>query len=310
MREIRANWMTIVGWSLLAFGIGYIDWASGPFFSMTLFYLVPVAGAAWSAGRSAGTLVALAAGAASLTSDVLLLHQASNVPLFWNTGSRTFLLVIAAVAIDLIRRDRDRLSLLDAQRARSLQLLDRGLAAPAREMAELVDQWDGSLEGLKTMLRPRADEIGFLARDFSTMVRLQSGELPLSTTTFDLTDLVDELRAEHMGPRTIGLVRPTGSLRVAGDRARTRQALSALFALPGFDADLLVSLRSHQGAAEVVLSSTDRANARPAIATNDEAGLTVQLAQMLFTAQGGSVEVARNRLTHTSRATARLPLAT
>ncbi len=309
LREVRANWKALIGWVALAFAIGYIDYVTGPFFSLTLFYLVPVAGAAWTSERNVGIVVALAAGAASLTSDILLLPQLSSVPLFWNTGSRTVLLVIAAVGINLIRRDRDRLELLDAQRARSLQLLDRGLAAPARQIGELIDQWDGSLEGLKQMLRPRAEEIGFLARDFSTMVRLQGGELPLSNAAFDLGELIDDLRAEHFGSRKILMMRPTTRLRVVGDRARARQALGALFALSGVDADVSVSLRSQHGVGEVLISSADRANGQAANTTGQEVGLTVELAQMLFVAQGGSVEVDRNQLTRTSRVTARLPLA-
>ena len=310
LREVRANWKALIGWVALAFAIGYIDYVTGPFFSLTLFYLLPVIGAAWTCGRNVGVVVALMAGAASLTSDVLLLPQASNVPLFWNTGSRTVVLIVAAVALALIRRDRDRLRLIDTQRAHSLELLDQGLAAPARQIAELIDQWDGSLEGLKQMLRPRADEIGFLARDFATMVRLQGGELPLSNAAFDLGELIDELCAEHFGPRKILMVRPTTPPQVVGDRARARQALGALLALSGVDADVSVSLRSHQGVGEVLISSAERANRQSANTTSREVELTVELAEMLFVAQGGSVVVDRNRLTRTSRVTARLPLAT
>ena len=309
LHEIRANWKALIGWGGVALAIGYIDYVTGPFVSLTLFYLVPVAGAAWMGGRSVGVFVALAAGAASLASDALLLPLLNNVPLYWNTGSRAVLLVIAAVAIDVIHRDRERLRLVDAQRAHSLQLLDRGLAAPARQIAELVDQWDGSLEGLKQVLQPRADEIGFLARDFSTMVRLQGGELPLSRTAFDLSELIDELREERFGSRKIVTVRPSTPLRVVGDRARARQALSALFALSGVDADVAVSLRSQRRVGEVVISSADRVNGQAANSTSEEVGLTVELAQMLFVAQGGSIDVDRNQLTRKSRVTARLPLA-
>jgi hypothetical protein len=309
LQEVRAHWKALIGWGAFAFAIGYIDYVTGPFFSLTLFYLLPVAGAAWMNGRSVGIVVVLAAGTASLASDILLLPQLSNVPLFWNTGSRTVLLLIAAVAIDLIRRDRDRLRLVDGQRARSLQLLDQGLAAPAHAIAELVDRWDGSLEGLKQMLRPRADEIGFLARDFATMVRLQSGDLPLSRAAFDLTELIDELRAEHLGSRTITVVRPSAPLRVVGDRARARQALSGLVALLGERDDVSVRLASRQHAGEVQFSSAGRSGVVPAGTAREDIGLAVELAQMLFSVQGGSVEFVRNPMTRTSRITARLPLA-
>ena len=41
----------------------------------------------------------------------------------------------------------------------------------------------------------------------------------------------------------------------------------------------------------------------------DELGMSVELAQLLFAAQGGSVRLARNPLTRSLRVTARLPLA-
>jgi hypothetical protein len=74
-------------------------------------------------------------------------------------------------------------------------------------------------------------------------------------------------------------------------------------------ADVAVSLKSQQGAGEVLISSADRANGQAANTTTDDVGLTVELAQMLFVAQGGSIEIYRNQLTRTSRVTARLPLA-
>jgi hypothetical protein len=55
----------VAGWAQLAVLIGYLDYVTGPFVSMTLFYLAPVVGAAWFAGRGAGVLVALVAGLAS-----------------------------------------------------------------------------------------------------------------------------------------------------------------------------------------------------------------------------------------------------
>ncbi len=310
LREVRAAWKPLVGWIAMAVAIGYVDYVTPTLLNLTMFYLLPVVGAAWTRGRSVGILVALVSGVASLSGDVIGGELASDLPsLWWNSVSVTVMLVVAAIAIALIRTDRDGLQRLDAERTRTLQLLDQGLAGPARQMAELLDGWDGSLAALKQLLRPRAEEISFLARDFSTMIRLQSGELPLSTAAFDLAELIEELRTVQLGSRKIMVVRPSAPLQVVGDRARTRQALSALFSLAGAVDDLAVNLTRRQGSAEVVISSEGRPNEVPADTIGDGVGLTVELATLLLSAQGGSVQFARNPLSRTLRVTARLPIA-
>ncbi len=310
LHELRAAWKPLIVWVAIAVAIGYVDYVTPLLVSLTLFYLLPVVGAAWTRGRTVGIVVALVSGLASFTGDVLGGGLAGDVPtLLWNNVSLTILLVVAAIAVAVIRQDRDRLQLLDTQRAHTLQLLEQGLAGPARQITELVGSWDGSLAGLKQMLRPRADEIGFLARDFSTMVRLQSGELRLSTTPFDLGELIEQLRVEHLGSRKIMVVRPSAPLQVVGDRARAQQAFGALFAVPGADDELSVILASRQGAAEVVISSAGGRDDRPGNTASEDVGLTVELAQLLLSVQGGSVAFARNPLTRTLRVTARLPLA-
>lgn len=299
----------VLGWAGLALVIGYVDYVTGPFFSLTLFYLIPVIGASWTLGRRPGVAVALTAGAASLIADVLLLSEASNVPLFWNTVSRTIVLAVAAIGIDVIRRDRDRLKRLDAERSRALELLDQGLAAPARQIGEMVGAWDGSVDALKALLRPRADEIMFLARDFSTMVRLQGGQLSLSHDVFDLSELVGELRNEFKHGRRIDLVLPSGPLQVRGDRARVRQALSGLIGLFAATDDLWFMLSTQGKVGEVVLSVEQGTTASVDASAERAADLTVELAQLLLAAQGGSAQLTRNPMTRSLRVSAQVPLA-
>src|SRR5207302_121471 len=157
-------------WMLLAVLVGILDYATGPFISLTLFYLVPVAGAAWFAGQRAGFLVAVTAAAAAVTSDMLVQTPVTGGTFLWNSLSRLVLLSIAAAVVSRLRAERDRLERLDSQRSHSLALLDRGLAEPARQILELVEHWNGGINELRTMLRPRAETIAFLARDFAEVV--------------------------------------------------------------------------------------------------------------------------------------------
>jgi hypothetical protein len=289
--------------------IGYLDYVTGPTISLTLLYLIPVVAAGWTAGQRRAIAVALLAGAISLV-DVVTGSTQTTGALVWNALSRALILTVAAIAVERIRRDRDRLVVQDAQRARSLELLDRGLADPARQLVELSQHWDGSAEELKQLVRRRADEMMFLARDFSSMVRLQNGELALRPATFDFVELIDELREEQQrADRRILMTGPSSPLSVRGDRARIRQTLASLIAerATGDELSFLVDKRGDK--AELVISSGAYRPAPEIAGGKDELGMSAELAQLLFSAQGGSVELARNPLTRSLRVTARLPLA-
>jgi len=295
-------------WMLLAVLVGILDYATGPFISLTLFYLVPVAGAAWFAGQRAGFLVAVTAAAAAVTSDMLVQTPVTGGTFLWNSLSRLVLLSIAAAVVSRLRAERDRLERLDSQRSHSLALLDRGLAEPARQILELVEHWNGGINELRTMLRPRAETIAFLARDFAELVRLQRGQISLHRSEIDLVALVEELRAERKG--ALQFLTPTEPVRIYADRARMRQGLDALLALVGRTDEGSLSLARQANAAEVVISANDVR--QPGERTDEDpekVALTVELARQLFAPQGGTLDVSHNPLTRSLRVTARFPLA-
>lgn len=299
----------VVGWAALAALIGYLDYVTGPFVSLTLFYLAPVVGGAWFAGAGAGVAVAIVAGVGSLVSDLLLASANTGATLYWNTASRTLVLVIAAVVVNRVHEDRRLLQSMDAQRSRSLQLLDRGLSGPAKEMLELLDHWDGGLDQLRAMLRPRAETISFLARDFTEMIQLQRGRPTIKRSKFDFLALIDELRAAEMRERRVTFVGPSDRLFVLADEARVRQSLAALVALVSRSEELFLSLARRDRTAELTIASDTARSPNDFHAAADEMSLSIELAELMLATQGGSLEVLRNPMTRKLRMTARLPLA-
>ena len=289
--------------------IAYLDYVTGPSISMTLFYLAPVAIAGWTLGQRRAIAVALLAGVVSLI-DVAY-GTTSTASILWNALSRTCLLAIAAFTVERIRRDRERLVMQDAYRARSLQLLDLGLADPAAKLQELAENWTGTVDDLKAQVRRRADEMTFLARDFSAVARLENSTLPLRPAVFDFVELADELRTEQGPGRQILMTAPAAPLRVTGDRARSRQVLSALIAerAPGEELTFLVDRRQPNGQLVISSGTYQPASAGVSAAGGDNLGLSVELARLVFKEQDGSIELSRNPLTRSLRITARLPLA-
>lgn len=286
---------------------GALDYITGPSISMTLFYMAPVVVAGWTVGQRRAIAFALLAGFVSIVDAS---YGARGPEFVWNVGSRTVILMIAAFAMSRIRTDRERLLVQDRQRSRALQLLDLGLTSSARELTDLVDRSDVGVRDLKEQVRRLADEMVFLARDFSAVVRLQNSALPLTPAVFDLVALTDEIRGEHSAKRQIVMTSPAAPVFVRGDRARTRQVLSALIAERPTDDDLSLLVDRRDANAELLISSGTYKPAQGiANGKDDNLGLSVELAQLLFSAQGGSVELTRNPLTRSLRIRARLPLA-
>jgi hypothetical protein len=308
VKTTLGNWQGAILWIGLAGLVGYLDFVTGAFVSLTLFYMIPVVGASWFTGWAAAVVVAATAGAASLVAELLLLSGNSEPTLFWNTASRTVVLLVAGAVVHRVRVDRDALRALDVQRTHLLQLLDRGLAGPAKEIVELLDHWDGGIDQLRAMLRPRAESIGFLARDFTEMIRLQRGQPRFSRAKLDLIALIEEMRVDQMRQRSVIFVGPSERLNVLADKDRLRHGLSLLLGLLGPSDELFLSLSRADDTAELVISS-DSAAVPDGETGTEEVSLSTELAQLLFASQGGRLGVLRNPLTRSLRLTVHLPVA-
>jgi len=109
VRPERFSPLTIFACALAVIAvIGVLDYVTGPYFSLTLFYLAPIWLVTAYVGRVAGIMTAVACSVVSLTGDVS--YSTGLLP-FWNAATRLGVFAVVAVAIARLneahRRERE-----------------------------------------------------------------------------------------------------------------------------------------------------------------------------------------------------------
>jgi diguanylate cyclase (GGDEF)-like protein len=91
--------------SALIFFIGFLDYWSGPEFAFSIFYLPPIALAAWHINRRAGTILAFLSALVWAVADRLAGSQyVSTLAPYWNTGVRLGFFLITLFLVADIRK--------------------------------------------------------------------------------------------------------------------------------------------------------------------------------------------------------------
>jgi hypothetical protein len=88
--------------------VGVADYVSGPEISLAVFYIVPVAAAAWWGGRRNGVGVALLSGAVWLVADLATRAYSHGAIGYWNATVRTSTWVMIAMLLAEVRASADR----------------------------------------------------------------------------------------------------------------------------------------------------------------------------------------------------------
>jgi len=123
-----------VAFVLLAI-IGLLDYLTGPELQFALFYLIPIALAAWTGGRWVGLMVAACATAVWVTADVLLPHYSHPAIPVWNGGVRLGFFVIFSLLLSAVRSRHDELERAVRKRTNELSKAMDRLAEEARRRA-------------------------------------------------------------------------------------------------------------------------------------------------------------------------------
>jgi len=311
--RLRSSAVTgTVFWLLVVLLIGVIDLSTGPDYGFGFFYLLAVVPAAWLLGRWPGIVVGLASGFAWFFADAVERRVGLGATA-WNASSRTFLFLAAAILVDLVRRERERLRKLDSDRTHFMRVLEHELAGPGQDLARglraLLEKGSATAPDLQPLVE-RAQDLEFLSRDFVSLGQLQSGELWLQHKPVDLRALVEDLRTRpsDKGPR-IPITLSSGSFNVEGDEARLRQAIGSLMDAARSGAktsDVSIDLRRTGGSARLTI--TGGVGPFLNLPKDDQGGVGIELARMIIQGHGGTLEHRREAASKAVRFLVELPL--
>jgi predicted signal transduction protein with EAL and GGDEF domain len=89
------------------FLIGWFDHLTGPYLSLSLIYLVPIALVTWGVGRPHGLTIAAISAVVGLTSDLVTGLESHGVVPYWNASTRLGVFFVVVAVLDALRRSHE-----------------------------------------------------------------------------------------------------------------------------------------------------------------------------------------------------------
>ncbi len=318
---------------LLAF-IGLLDYLTGWDLSFAIFYLGPVAFAAWFGSRWVAVATAVAGAVFWLLADILSPHAYATpfIPL-WNASVRLGTFLTLALALNSLRRTLDRLQATDADRNALLGVVShdlRNLLTLVNLNAEIAlkasEQKGGKVPGLQG-IREAGTRMERLIADLLSFAGITRGNMELDVTVCSTDTLLDALEtlgaplAASQG-KTLSIRRPSDDLPLACDVPRIEQVLLNLlgnaikFTPSGGSIEVSTSVAhgtiafhvddEGPGIASEKLPHIFEAYWKDTAAREAGTGLGLFIAQTIARAHGGEITVA-SRLGKGARFTLELP---
>jgi diguanylate cyclase (GGDEF)-like protein len=88
--------------------IGWLDYITGPYLVLSLFYLFPISAISWFCGRNYGLLSAVLTTIILLTADLMVFVPITpHFIIYWNTLIRSMIFIIVVLGLSQIQKDRE-----------------------------------------------------------------------------------------------------------------------------------------------------------------------------------------------------------
>jgi signal transduction histidine kinase len=111
--------------------IGWVDWLTGPYLALSVFYVISIFLAGWYGGKASGYLVAGLSAVTGLAADLAIHGTSHSILPYWNASSRLVLFLVLANILLRLRKG--------MHRERCLAEKERAAANRLRELDELKD---------------------------------------------------------------------------------------------------------------------------------------------------------------------------
>ncbi|TMD60306.1 MAG: HAMP domain-containing histidine kinase [Chloroflexi bacterium] len=214
--------------------IWFFDVSTPPDLSASVFYLIPIALAAWFVGLRFGLFTAVLGAVLWMLAELI---ARAGVPLWihlWNAATRGAIFVSLAILTTQLVRERVKLRTLDREREEALSFvaheLRKSVSSIEAEIPPLLRASGLQDEQHKALvsLRRQAHTLNRFAEDVLAVGRFEQGKFDLARVEVDLGEIVAQAARESTDPERVQLVLPSEPIPVIADADRLRLAIEHL----------------------------------------------------------------------------------